>query len=156
MVNQDNRPPERGEGAGRTGDRPAGRFGDRPGGRFGDRPGGDRPGGRFGDRPGGPGGDRADGDRPGGGRFGGGGRRFGGGGGRFFQRRKVCQFCSDNIEQIDYKDVPRLRRMVSDRAKIEPRRKTGTCAKHQRSLTVAIKRARHMALLPFTSAQGRQ
>lgn len=148
MEDQNNRPQGQGEG----GDRPGGRFGDRPGGRFGDRP-----GGRFGDRPGGPGGDRAEGDRPGGGRFGGGGRRFGGGGGgRFFQRRKVCQFCSDNIDRVDYKDVSRLRRMVSDRAKIEPRRKTGTCATHQRSLTVAIKRARHMALLPFTSAQGRQ
>src|SRR5918998_1210310 len=120
--------------------RPPREAGERPGGgRFGDR--GDRPGG-FGDR----------GDRPGGFR----GRRFGGGGGggRFGQRRKVCLFCVDKIEQIDYKDVPRLRRYISDRAKIEPRRKTGTCAKHQRSLTVAIKRARHVALLPFTSSQG--
>lgn len=117
------------------------RQGDDRGGRFGDRPGGDDRGGRFGDRAGGD--DRV-------------GRRFGGGGGgRFFPRRKVCQFCIDNIDRVDYKDVPRLRRMVSDRAKIEPRRKTGTCARHQRSVTLAIKRARHMALLPFTSAHGR-
>src|SRR5918997_4059077 len=139
---RDNRPPRPAE------DRPAGgRFGDRgdrPGG-FGDR--GDRPGGfgDRGDRPGGPGGDRPGGFR---------GRRFGGGGGggRFGQRRKVCLFCVDKVEQVDYKDVSRLRRYISDRAKIEPRRKTGTCAKHQRSLTVAIKRARHVALLPFTTA----
>jgi small subunit ribosomal protein S18 len=135
---QSNRPQG---GAPRPGDRPGG------GGRFGDRPGG---GGRFGDRPGGAGG-------PGGERPGGddrrGGRRFGGGG-RFFQRRKVDQFAADQVVP-DYKDVQRLRRMVSDRAKIEPRRKTGTSAKNQRALTVAIKRARHMALLPFTSSQGR-
>jgi len=110
-----------------------------------------------GTRPQGPGGDRPGGDRPGGDRPGGGRpRRFGGGGGgRYFQRRKACQFCIDKIDRVDYKDVPRLRRFVSDRAKIEPRRKTGTCAKHQRSLTLAIKRARHMALLPFTSSHGR-
>lgn len=132
---------------GRFGDRPGGRFGDRPGGPGGEGPGGDRPGGRFGDRPGGPGGEGPGGARP---------RRFGGGGGgRFFQRRKVCQFCVDKIAYVDYKDVPRLRRFVSDRAKIEPRRKTGTCAKHQRAVTVAIKRARHMALLPFTSSHSR-
>jgi small subunit ribosomal protein S18 len=78
-------------------------------------------------------------------------RRFGGGGGgRSFSRRKVCAFCVDGIKHVDYKDVPRLRRFVSDRGMIEPRRKTGTCAKHQRSLTTAIKRARHLALLSFT------
>jgi small subunit ribosomal protein S18 len=76
-------------------------------------------------------------------------RRFGGGG-RYFPRRKVCGFCIDGIRAVDYKDVGRLRRYTSDRGKIEPRRKTGTCAKHQRSLSVAIKRARHVALLPFT------
>lgn len=99
-------------------------------------------------------GERGGGERPAGGR----GRRLGGGGGgggRYFQRRKVCQFCVDKIDRVDYKDVPRLRRFVSDRAKIEPRRKTGTCAKHQRSLGLAIKRARHVALLPFTSAHSR-
>jgi small subunit ribosomal protein S18 len=78
-------------------------------------------------------------------------RRFGGGGGgRSFPRRKVCAFCVDGIKHIDYKDVPRIRRSVSDRGMIEPRRKTGVCAKHQRSLAIAIKRARHLALLSFT------
>jgi small subunit ribosomal protein S18 len=86
--------------------------------------------------------------------FGGGGRR-GGGGGRFSPRRKVCAFCTDNIQHVDYKDIGRLRRHVGERGKIEPRRKLGTCAKHQRSLTVAIKRARYIALLPFTNSAGR-
>lgn len=66
-------------------------------------------------------------------------------------RRKVCQFCIDKVEFIDYKDVAKLRRFVSERAKILPRRITGTCAKHQRELTVAIKRARHIALIPYTT-----
>ncbi len=66
-------------------------------------------------------------------------------------RRKVCAFCVDHIDSIDYKDVARLRRFMSERAKILPRRVTGTCAHHQRELTVAIKRARQIALLPFTS-----
>jgi small subunit ribosomal protein S18 len=105
----------------------------------GERSGDERPGGR-----GGPGGGRGPG---GGGR---GPRR--GGGGRFGGRRKVCGFCVDNIGEVDYKDTPRLRRYISERGKIEPRRKLGTCAKHQRSLTTAIKRARHVALLPFTTA----
>jgi small subunit ribosomal protein S18 len=61
----------------------------------------------------------------------------------------------DGIKEVDYKDLPRLRRHISERGKIEPRRKTGTCAKHQRSLTVAIKRARHVALLPFVGGTGR-
>lgn len=82
-----------------------------------------------------------------------GGRRFGGG--RFGSRRKVCAFCMDGVKEVDYKDLPRLRRHISERGKIEPRRKTGTCAKHQRSLTVAIKRARHVALLPFVGGTGR-
>ena len=76
--------------------------------------------------------------------------RPGGRGGRK-GRRKVCQFCVDKIDSIDYKDVARLRRFMSERAKILPRRVTGTCARHQRELTVAIKRARHLALLPFIS-----
>ena len=63
-------------------------------------------------------------------------------------RRKVCRFCADKIETIDYKDVARLRNYVSERAKILPRRVTGTCARHQRELTVAIKRARQIALMP--------
>ena len=66
-------------------------------------------------------------------------------------RRKVCAFCADKIEQIDYKDIPRLRRYISERGKIVPRRVTGTCARHQRQLTVAIKRARMLALLPYVS-----
>ena len=66
-------------------------------------------------------------------------------------RKKVCAFCADKLGPIDYKDVPRLRRYLSERAKIVPRRVTGTCARHQRQLTVAIKRARHLALLPFSS-----
>lgn len=70
-------------------------------------------------------------------------------------RRKVCQFCVDHVREIDYKEASRLRRYLSDRGKIEPRRKTGTCAKHQRRLAVALKRARHMALLPFTAEHVR-
>lgn len=67
------------------------------------------------------------------------------------RHRKVCTFCIERVEHIDYKEVSKLRRYLSDRAKILPRRMTGTCARHQRSLTVALKRARHMALLPFTA-----
>ena len=66
-------------------------------------------------------------------------------------RKKVCAFCVDTVDSIDYKDVAKLRRYVSDRAKILPRRITGTCAKHQRQLTESIKRARHVALLPYSS-----
>ncbi len=66
-------------------------------------------------------------------------------------RKKVCAFCVDRIYNIDYKDVPRLRRYLSERAKIIPRRVTGTCAHHQRQLTLAIKRARHLAFLPYVS-----
>ena len=66
-------------------------------------------------------------------------------------RKKVCTFCVENVGTIDYKDTARLRRFISERAKILPRRVTGTCAHHQRELTVAIKRARHIALLPYTS-----
>ncbi|MCI8500879.1 MAG: 30S ribosomal protein S18 [Oscillospiraceae bacterium] len=66
-------------------------------------------------------------------------------------RKKVCAFCVDRAEHIDYKDVAKLRRYLSERAKIVPRRVTGTCARHQRELTIAIKRARHLALLPYIS-----
>ncbi len=66
-------------------------------------------------------------------------------------KKKVCVFCADKIENIDYKDASKLRRFVSERAKILPRRVTGTCAFHQRGLTQAIKRARHLALLPFSN-----
>lgn len=83
-------------------------------------------------------------------RPGGAGRRPGGRG-RFGARRKVCAFCVDKIDVIDYKDPVKLRRFISERGKIEPRRKTGTCARHQRRLTLSIKRARHLALLPYTA-----
>ena len=66
-------------------------------------------------------------------------------------RKKVCAFCVDKVDVIDYKDISRLRRFISERAKILPRRVTGTCARHQRELTVAIKRARYLALIPYTS-----
>ena len=66
--------------------------------------------------------------------------------------RKTCRFCSERLEDIDYKDLERLGRYVTDRGKIIPSRLTGTCAKHQRNLAVAIKRARYMALLPYVSA----
>jgi small subunit ribosomal protein S18 len=66
-------------------------------------------------------------------------------------RKKVCGFCVDKVERIDYKDIARLRRYMSERGKILPRRVTGTCAKHQRDLTLAIKRARHLALLPYSA-----
>lgn len=66
-------------------------------------------------------------------------------------RRKVCQFCVEKVQHIDYKDVARLRRFTSERGKILPRRMTGTCAKHQRQLSTAIKRARQIALLPYTT-----
>lgn len=89
---------------------------------------------------------------------GGGGAAAGGRGGRrgefarkYPPRRKVCTFCVDKVSSIDYKDVARLRRHLSERGKIEPRRKTGTCALHQRALAVALKRARHVALLPYTA-----
>ena len=65
-------------------------------------------------------------------------------------RKKVCSFCADRVDEIDYKDVEKLKKYVSDKGKILPRRVTGTCAKHQRKLTVAIQRARHIALLPYT------
>src|SRR6266508_1915935 len=80
----------------------------------------------------------------------GGSRPFGPPGARR-PRRKVCVFCVEKVKRIDYKDKPRLQRFLSDRARIEPRRKSGSCAKHQRMLTVALKRARYMALLPYTA-----
>jgi small subunit ribosomal protein S18 len=93
------------------------------------------------------------GGRPGAKPAGGGGARGGGGakeGKRyFFRRRKVCKFCADKIDYIDYKDVKLLGGFVPDRGKILPRRMFGTCAEHQRKLTLAIKRARAIALLPY-------
>ena len=67
------------------------------------------------------------------------------------KRRKVCAFCVDKVESIDYKDTAKLKRYLSERSKILPRRTTGTCAQHQRNLTEAIKRARHIALLPYVA-----
>ena len=77
----------------------------------------------------------------------------GGSGRRFFSRPKVCQFCADKSLSIDYKNVEMLKRFVTDEGKIRPRRQTGTCARHQRTLTGAIKRARFIALLPYTGAR---
>ena len=76
------------------------------------------------------------------------------GGGRYVPKRKVCSFCASKARVIDYKDPEKLRGYISDRGKIEPRRKTGTCAKHQRVLAVTIKRARHLALLPYVPAHS--
>lgn len=67
------------------------------------------------------------------------------------KRKKVCSFCVDKVEHVDYKDTAKLKRYLSERGKILPRRTTGTCAAHQRQLTVAIKRARHIALLPYVA-----
>lgn len=78
------------------------------------------------------------------------------GGGKFQPQRKFCAFCADKAETVDYKDPTKLRRYISDRGKIEPRRRTGTCAKHQRALALAIKKARHLALLPYTASHIRR
>ncbi|MDD4296191.1 MAG: 30S ribosomal protein S18 [Ruminiclostridium sp.] len=66
-------------------------------------------------------------------------------------RRKVCQYCVDKVEHIEYKDIGKLRKFLSEKGKILPRRISGNCAKHQRQMTTAIKRARHIALLPYTT-----
>ena len=108
----------------------------RPGGDRGPRPGGDRgprPGGDRGPRGGAGGGDRPHRPR----------RRF------YYRKRKFCKFRAEKIDFIDYKDVELLRAFLPERGKIAPRRQTGTSAKFQRMLAIAIKRARHMALLPF-------
>lgn len=103
---------------------------------------------------------RDDGDR----RREGGGDRQRGGSGRYSRSRrdggrrrrgKVCQFCMEEGRVIDYKDIGLLRHMISERGRILPRRRTGTCAKHQRVLSQAIKRARHIALLPYTAEHVR-
>ncbi|HEY5982881.1 MAG TPA: 30S ribosomal protein S18 [Anaerolineales bacterium] len=72
---------------------------------------------------------------------------------RYFARPKTCQFCADKTISIDYKNADMLRRFISDDGKIRPRRQTGTCARHQRVLAGAIKRSRHIALLPFTGSR---
>jgi small subunit ribosomal protein S18 len=105
--------------------------------------------GGGGERPAGPGGGGGGGRPDRGPRRGG----PGGPGGRkqYFRRRKVCKFCDEKIDVIDYKDVRMVSQFVSDRGKILPRRLTGTCSPHQRLLTVAIKRARNLAFIPFAA-----
>jgi small subunit ribosomal protein S18 len=71
------------------------------------------------------------------------------------RRARVCQFCVEKNKRIDYKNIDLLRGLISDRGKIRPRRQTGTCARHQREVAEAIKRARHMALLPFAGELSR-
>lgn len=66
-------------------------------------------------------------------------------------KKRICNFCVDKMKRIDYKDVPRLKKYVTERGKMLPRRISGNCARHQRMLTLAIKRARNIALLPYTS-----
>lgn len=78
-----------------------------------------------------------------------------GGGRRFYSHPRVCQFCTDKSVVVDYKQYDLMRRYVSEDGKIRPRRQTGACAKHQRELARAIKRARHLALLPYTSEVSR-
>ena len=75
-------------------------------------------------------------------------------GGKRFPRRKVCAFCVDKLDYIDYKDTKRVRKFITERGKLLPRRITGNCATHQRMLTIAIKRARVVALLPFAAGDG--
>jgi small subunit ribosomal protein S18 len=70
---------------------------------------------------------------------------------RRFPRKKICRFCSDKVTDIDYKDIKRLRNLITERGKIIPRRISGNCARHQRQLGTAIKRARNIALMPFTA-----
>ena len=77
-------------------------------------------------------------------------------GARYVPKSRVCSFCTDKVEEIDYKDPVNLRRYIWSGGKIGPRRKSGTCAKHQRALAVAIKRARHLALLPYVPAHVRK
>jgi small subunit ribosomal protein S18 len=84
-----------------------------------------------------------------------GGGRGGKGGRRMIRRSKVCAFCADGVKVIDYKQPEMLRRYLTDRGKIRPRRQTGACARHQRRLAMAVKRARHLALLPFTAEHTR-
>lgn len=94
--------------------------------------------------------DEEESEESGGGRRGGGDRRFGG------RRNKFCNFCVDKAKRVEYKEADMLRRFLTERGKIRPRRQTGVCAKHQRGLTRAIKRARHLALLPFTAERARE
>ncbi|MFY9214848.1 MAG: 30S ribosomal protein S18 [Tissierellaceae bacterium] len=70
---------------------------------------------------------------------------------RYRPRKRVCSFCADKVEKIDYKDINKLKKYITDRGKIMPRRMSGNCSKHQREVTTAIKRARQVALLPYTA-----
>lgn len=79
----------------------------------------------------------------------------GGSRGRYPRRIKVCQFCADKVREVNYKDADMLRRFLTDNGRIRPRRQTGTCARHQRSLAGAVKRARHLALVPYTGDRVR-
>jgi small subunit ribosomal protein S18 len=121
-----------------------------------ERPAGDAP--REGQRPEGPRGERSSGERSSGDRPGGDRPRFGGrpgsgppreGGRKFFRRKKVCKFCVEKIENINYKDYRLLGQFVAESGKIVPRRLTGVCSPHQHRLSTAIKQARNIALLPF-------
>ena len=111
-----------------------------------ERPAGDRP-----DRPSGGGGDRGRGPRPGGPGRGPGGPGGREGGRKYFRRKKVCKFCVEKIDAINYKDVRLLSQFVAESGKIVPRRLTGVCTPHQRRLSTAIKQARNIALLPFAA-----
>ncbi len=97
-------------------------------------------------------GERGDREGRGGPRRGGGG---GGGGGGRFRRARGCEFCRGKVDVVDYKDAQLLRRYITERGKMEPRRKVGTCAKHQRTVSQAVKRARHLALIPYTAEHVR-
>ena len=77
-------------------------------------------------------------------------------GAKYVPKRKFCSFCSDKVEVIDYKDPSKLYSYISERGKVKPRRRTGNCAKHQRAVAVAVKRARHLALLPYVPAHIRE
>jgi small subunit ribosomal protein S18 len=101
--------------------------------------------------PSGPSGSGGHGPRPSGPRQGGPGGPGGPGGRKFFRRKKVCKFCVEKIDTIQYRDVRLLQGFVAERGKIVPRRLTGVCTTHQRRLTVAIKQARNIALLPFAA-----
>ena len=74
---------------------------------------------------------------------------------RFGRRRRLCQFCAEKTKALDYKQIDLLKRLVTEQGKIRPRRDTGTCARHQRMVARAVKRARHMALLPFAADRMR-
>lgn len=108
-----------------------------------------------GERRGPPRGGPREGGRDGGGRGGRGPGGPKGGGRRRFSRRKVCRFCVEKVQYIDWKDTRTLKHYISERGKIVPRRTTGTCARHQRQIQIAVKRARQVALVPVAAHHGR-